>query len=250
MIKYPAIPWLTAALVLAATATPRAQEADPDFDPLGIHEQLPQLIRVQVEFIEVPHPVLTRLLTRPDTSADHTRLRAVLTDLIAKGEATVAETMIVTARSGQKATSESIKEFIYPTEYEPPGRDLPIPPWNFMRRQCVRPPNIVAFETRNAGHALEIEPTIGTAGLIDLRFVWNDTHLDSLITWHEYRDAMGDGSTRMPTFKTLRVNHSLPLLDGTFQLASIVNPAPATATDPGPRRLVFIGAHILPIPAP
>ena len=30
------------------------------------------------------------------------------------------ETMMVVARSGEKATSEGISEFIYPTEYEPP----------------------------------------------------------------------------------------------------------------------------------
>lgn len=85
----------------------------------------------------------------------------------------------VTARSGQKATIEVIREFIYPTEYEPP--ELPnsvgstsslIGDLGSQQSFPVTPATPTAFETRNTGVTLEIEPTIGDNDfVIDLRFV-------------------------------------------------------------------------------
>ena len=84
----------------------------------------------------------------------------------------------VTARSGQKATIEVIREFIYPTEYEPPelpqgggggggggGGAVVIP-------AIATPATPTAFEMRATGVTLEIEPTIGANDfVIDLRFL-------------------------------------------------------------------------------
>ena len=56
-------------------------------------------------------------LAKP-ASADATELRKQVQDMVSKNEAKVLETQITVARSGRKATSESIHEFIYPTEYE------------------------------------------------------------------------------------------------------------------------------------
>src|SRR5690606_34434298 len=81
----------------------------------------------------------------------------------------------VTARSGQKATIEVIREFIYPTEYEPP--ELPtsvgsstvgglgigggLTGAGSTSSFPVTPATPTAFETKNTGVTLEIEPTIG-----------------------------------------------------------------------------------------
>jgi general secretion pathway protein D len=99
----------------------------------------------------------------------------------------------VTARSGQKATIEVIREFIYPTEYEPPeipqtvgstggssggiggGSTASIP---------VTPATPTAFETRNTGVTLEIEPTIGENDfMIDLRFVPEIVEFEGFINY-------------------------------------------------------------------
>jgi len=47
-------------LVLPAGAP--AQEAAREIDPPALQDELPRLVRVQVEFIEMPHATLTRLL--------------------------------------------------------------------------------------------------------------------------------------------------------------------------------------------
>src|SRR5678815_1788136 len=66
----------------------------------------------------------------------------------------------VTTKSGQRAVIEIIREFRYPTEFDPPqipqtfngtgGGSFP-----------VTPTTPTAFETRNTGVTLEVEPVIG-----------------------------------------------------------------------------------------
>ena len=105
---------------LAFTIMPRAQVGTPEFDPLGEHNNLPKLIRVQVEFIEVSHEQFTGLMAVPKISANDGELRKQVAQLVKDGKGSIVETMMCTARSGQRATSESIREHIYATEYEPP----------------------------------------------------------------------------------------------------------------------------------
>jgi hypothetical protein len=190
------------------------------------------------------------LLADPAAQGDALHTQALR--LAEQGKAEIIDTHVITALSGRKATLESIRELIYPTEYEPPG----LPPWpgtpplDLQPLKNFRPPPLIAFETRNTGIELEVEPTLGSDGLIDLRFAWDDTKLAGLVTWQQYRDEFGDGSTRMPTFTTQRVNTSVTLLEGTYQLANIQNPTPAAIPEAATRRLIFIGAHLLQQPTP
>ncbi len=48
-----------AALWISPIQISQAQTGTPEFDPHGEYDDLPKLIRVQVEFIDVPYPVLT-----------------------------------------------------------------------------------------------------------------------------------------------------------------------------------------------
>lgn len=146
----------------------------------------------------------------------------------------------VTARSGQKATIEIIREFIYPTEYEPP--ELP----NSVGQTSgfggygglvggsgggsfpVTPATPTAFETRNTGVTLEIEPTIGENDfVIDLRFVPEIVEFEGFINYGSPiqspgTDALGNPVTstitenriEMPVFSTRRVNTALTIYDG------------------------------------
>jgi general secretion pathway protein D len=146
----------------------------------------------------------------------------------------------VTAKSGQKATIEIIREFIYPTEYEPPelpqqvgqgvggggigggllgggGGSFP-----------VTPATPTAFDTRNTGVTLEIEPTIGQNDfVIDLRFVPEIIEFEGFINYGSPiqspgTDALGNPTNtvitenriEMPVFSARRVNTSLTIYDG------------------------------------
>ncbi len=144
----------------------------------------------------------------------------------------------VTARSGQKATIEIIREFIYPTEYEPPelpnsvgangggggGLGLQQSAGIFP----VTPATPTAFETRNTGVTLEIEPTIGDNDfVIDLRFVPEIVEFEGFINYGSpiqspATDFLGNPTTvtitenriEMPVFSSRRVNTSLTIYDG------------------------------------
>ena len=115
----------------------------------------------------------------------------------------------VTTRSGQKAIIEIIREFRYPTEFDPPQI-----PQNFggggnggtgttqINSFPVTPTTPTSFETRNTGVTLEVEPVVGPdscparhdAGL--LRFLAGvDLYekLESLaLLFHFVRDRLGD----------------------------------------------------------
>jgi general secretion pathway protein D len=146
----------------------------------------------------------------------------------------------VTARSGQKATIEIIREFIYPTEYEPP--ELPnsvgttssfgfgggVTGGNTGGSFPVTPATPTAFETRNTGVTLEIEPTIGENDfMIDLRFVPEIVEFEGFINYGSPISSAGsdifgnpiqviitENRIEMPVFSTRRVNTALTIYDG------------------------------------
>lgn len=145
----------------------------------------------------------------------------------------------VTARSGQKATIEVIREFIYPTEYDPPeipqniggggggfggGGGVAAAPQNIP----VTPANPTAFETRNTGVTLEIEPTIGENDfVIDIRFLPQIVEFEGFVNYGSpilspSVDADGNPITlvitenriEMPVFSKRSVDTSLTIYDG------------------------------------
>ena len=133
------------------------------------------------------------------------------------------ETFVVArARSGQKASVEHVTEIIYPTEYAPADISdastvTPLPP----KLSSVSAPAIpTAFETRNVGFTLEIEPTLSEPDKdVDLRFV------PERVTLVGQSIAGQDMSkTEMPIFEVQRMNTSsrlkinVPFMIGTMNL--------------------------------
>lgn len=213
-------------------------------------EDGPRNIRICIQFIEVPHPVLTELMADPKTAgpALHDKVLALAND----GAVKLLETCVVTGKHGQKATVESIRETIYPTEYEPPqlpgtqSSRFAQPP---QQQPLVRPEPPSAWETRNVGTTLEIEPCLADTGrMVDLRFVPEIIQLARLDTFKEYIDWWGDASIRMPVFQTWRTNTSMTLLAGQFAMVGVITPKPNGAGPTVTRKLlVFARADILPV---
>ncbi|MEO1855942.1 MAG: Amuc_1098 family type IV pilus outer membrane protein, partial [Rubritalea sp.] len=146
----------------------------------------------------------------------------------------------IVARSGEKATIEIIREFIYPTEYEPPqlpdsvgttqglgggGGGVGVTGGSTFP---VTPATPTAFETRNTGVTLEVEPTLGEDGYtIDLRFAPEIVDFEGFINYGSpiqtaATDAVGiprtvtitENRIEMPVFSTRRVNTGLTIYDG------------------------------------
>ena len=169
------------------------------------------------------------------------QVQLIMRGLAQKKGADLMTAPSVTAKSGQKATIEIVREFIYPTEYEPPelpqstggngnlggllgglgggggGGSFP-----------VTPATPTAFDTRNTGVTLEIEPTIGENDfVIDLRFVPEIVEFEGFINYgspiqSSSTDALGNPVTNvitenrieMPVFSARRVNTALTIYDG------------------------------------
>jgi len=136
----------------------------------------------------------------------------------------------VVARSGQLAKIEVIREFIYPTEYDPPeipdtsasgdifvsGSDVVV-----STGSPVTPANPAAFETRNLGVTLEVDPVIGADGFtIDLNLNPEVVEFDGFINYGSPIQDPGTGvvltenAINMPVFSTRRVATSLTIWDG------------------------------------
>ncbi len=227
---------------------------ETEFNPLGREvpiEELPALVRVQVEWIELTHLKMSELLKEESErktpggllSADAGVLRGKLDSLIGKGEARVIETSVGVARSGQKATVESISEYIFPTEYEPGGIIVE----SDGKKTISKLPLATAFETKNLGTTLEIEPTIGEdSRIIDLRLLPEITYLNGKTKYGSHKEGESEMEVEMPTFYKLGVNTSATLISGQQLFLASQTPVNLETgqADPELRVMVFVKAEV------
>ncbi|MEZ5384001.1 MAG: Amuc_1098 family type IV pilus outer membrane protein [Prosthecobacter sp.] len=96
----------------------------------------------------------------------------------------------VTTKSGTRATMEVTREFIYPTEFDPPqlpqgqGGGLNIGGSGGGGQQIATPTTPTAFEMRQTGVRLEAEPTVGADGnTIELTLAPEVVEFDGFINY-------------------------------------------------------------------
>jgi general secretion pathway protein D len=104
----------------------------------------------------------------------------------------------VTTKSGQRAVIEIVREFRYPTQFQPPqipqtvgsvttrGEGLvgDLIPLGGSSSTPVTPTTPTAFETRNTGVMLEVEPVVGPDGVtIDLNLVPQVVEFEGFINY-------------------------------------------------------------------
>jgi hypothetical protein len=248
---------LIASCWLALSSVPRAETGTPAYDPLGEFNDLPKQIRVQVEFIDVSHEQLTSLMYGPKASANDGELRQQVAQLVKDGKANIVETLLCIAKSGHKATTEAVEELIYPTEYEPAQMPDKL---EFKTkeeaaaaktepRDFATGPTPSAWETRNVGSTLEIEPTLDEgAKTIDLRFVPEIVYHVGNTVWAEWKDKYGNAPIQMPTFYTVRVNTSVTLGVGQYLMVAALSPKTKDgATDFSRKLMLFVKADVLTV---
>ena len=239
----------------AAGKSPGTSDSPAATDPCCADAPSPKLVQVQVEYIELSHESLTKLLflAKP-ASADATKLREQLQDMIAKNDAKVLETQILVSRSGQKATTESIHEFIYPAEANVP---MTAPPADGTKPQPLVPlPTSVlpfvpsSFETRNLGCTLEIEPTIDEYGtFVDLRFVPEIVWHTGNTTWVEFNDQHGNiHKVQTPDFYIFRLNTAITCIKGQYMLAAVQSPKNSQGeVDMTRKVMIFVKCDVLSV---
>lgn len=148
----------------------------------------------------------------------------------------------VTTKSGQRAVIEIVREFRYPTQFQPPQI-----PQTFAERATiatgttigtgatagsgafpVTPTTPTAFETRNTGVTLEVEPVVGPDGVtIDLNLVPQVVEFEGFINYGSpiqttSTNFLGQTSTTIltpniinqPIFSARKVTTSVSVWDG------------------------------------
>jgi general secretion pathway protein D len=100
----------------------------------------------------------------------------------------------VTTKSGQRAVIEIVREFRYPTQFQPPQIPQSFNPPNNSSVAVgstsqanvfpITPTTPTAFETRNTGVTLEVEPVVGPDGVtIDLNLVPQVVEFEGFINY-------------------------------------------------------------------
>ena len=227
---------------------------------------------ILIEYIRLDHKTANQLVrTHSPSAADAQKLRDELEELIEAGNATLDDTQWLRAKSGQRAKEESITERIYPTEYDPP--EIPNNTGSIAAvkskdnqaeadRQAhalnqLQPPttgifpmtsaNPTAFETRNLGLILEVDPVITDGSkTIELNLAAEiTTELELTYFTREGREetAKGIDHIMMPTFYARKVTTQLEVIPGNYNLLAIQKPH----DDNGDRILVLLRADLVPI---
>ncbi len=160
---------------------------------------------------------------------------------------------IVRARSGNKSNVENLTEIIYPTEYEPaklsnavtagitatnkdgieiPAGPLPVPGPVAIARTPATP---TAFETRNTGFTMELEPTLSEdSNSVDLRIVPEHVTLVGKST-----AGQEFSTTEMPIFETQRLNMAATLTLNEPCLLGTPSLPPGSKQDPDSAKRVW-----------
>jgi len=166
------------------------------------------------------------------------QVQMIMRGLAQKKGADIMTAPSVVARPGQNATIEIIREFIYPTEYEPPelpnqvgggfggggGIGLGTTGSSFP----VTPATPTSFDTKKTGVTLEVEPSVGANdNVIDLRFSPTIVEFEGFVNYGSpitspASDALGnpvqivitENRIEMPVFSVRRVTTGLTIYDG------------------------------------
>ena len=167
------------------------------------------------------------------------QIQMIMRGLSQKKGADIMTAPSVVALPGQSATIEIIREFIYPTEYEPP--ELPNQVGGGIGGQQggiggggggagfpVTPATPSAFDTKNTGVTLEVEAQIdANDSIIELRFTPTIVEFEGFINYGSpitapATDALGnpvqivitENRIEMPVFSIRSVKTGLTIYDG------------------------------------
>ena len=209
----------------------------------------PKLLHIYSEIIEISSIEYAELMTDPMTNTNQTALRNKLIQQVEAGEAKLFSNQSITTRSGERATTESIEEFLYPTEYEP-GESFPSSNQNGKPSgfQMVLPPTPTAFETRNLGTIIEVEPIFSkNPKVIDITFrpeIAKQTGYNILSEWNT---KLAKVNVQMPNIYTMRLKTSFTAYDNQFTLVATYSPETNGVTDESRKLLHFTKTSILKV---
>lgn len=147
--------------------------------------------------------------------------QVIMRGLSQNGGLSRLDTATLIANSGQKATLSNGREFVYPSEYEPP--ELP----NTVNAGAngfypVTPATPTAFETRNVGMSLEAEATVSAdKNYIDIKLIPELVSFDGFVNYGSpITTSVPDPLTGLPVEVVLTKNEILQPVFESVKLTS------------------------------
>ena len=203
---------------------------------------------VLVEHIKLDEPTATKLIR--DYRGDGDRLRKQLQALIDGEKAELLESAYLIARAGKRAKIESIHEFIYPTEYDPPEIPTKVAAEVADGADLSTPSNPTAFDVRNIGNTLEVELKVDqAAGLISLELAPEVVEYVGDTTY-----GKGLSEAQQPSFHVIKSYASIVVKSDRYALLGLQTPRDHKSSgarpkrDPSHRVFVMVRATILEDP--
>lgn len=169
--------------------------------------------------------------------------KALLLKLREDKEIKLMATPTTTAKSGERSSIEVVREFLYPTEFDPPN--VPEPDKITGKAGPVTPATPTAFEMRPVGLRMETEAVVGQDGSIDLQLAPELTSFEGFINYGspiKERNESNAGSRveltltenriPQPVFSTSKIRTNVTIADGSYVILGGSANEPAITLDP------------------
>lgn len=180
-------------------------------------------MQVQVDLFEVDHATMQTLLAAPVLIRKGALLRGRLEELVKEGEAERFDTLLL--RTSARGEITSVREWIYPTEYEPMELSMPTNGPLFSPTSGAGHSEIpipTAYETRDVGAVMRIDATREAGGLIDLDWETDYTEMAGLVS-HGRRKTPGGNvyDLLMPDIDSMSPAGLLKVKAGTWKFVAV-----------------------------
>jgi hypothetical protein len=245
---------IACAIFFAPTFFAKAQSKQPETKVAAASDSPRKVVRVQVEFIEVSHEMLTDLLSGENKPQDDVAMRKNISELVKQGKARIFETLLCSSLSGTKSLSRSGLELIYPTTFEPAQISTnPVFPTNGTPQEPkygkdATGPSPVEFDTRDLGNRMECEATIQpNLQQIDLIIAPEIISHVGFEAYSKWKGAYDKTDIKMPNIYAIKFHSSITVSAGKPFFISAVSPKDENGkTDTTRKLMVFVKADIVP----
>lgn len=169
--------------------------------------------------------------------------KALLLKLREDKDIKLMATPTTTAKSGERSSIEVVREFLYPTEFDPPN--VPEPDKITGKAAPVTPATPTAFEMRPVGLRMETEAMVGHDGSIDLQLAPELTSFEGFINYGSPIKERSEGNVGspveltltenripQPVFSTSKIRTNVTIADGSYVILGGSANEPAITLDP------------------
>ncbi len=210
----------------AAFSDEKAKPKQPAKTPAS-DASVHQMINVQVEVFSVPRAVASALIFDAPQKAGNDAVIEKLHAMVKEGKAKLVASPAVTTLSGEKAVNESVQDFRYPSEFEPPKFPTTVlPEANPDAKKQPSPlyPVPTAFEGQKVGIMLECEAVADGRDVVQLNLNFESLEFIRMNKFEGDRTATEKTSVDQPLFYRKHIQTNVAAKSGLAVFLGSVEP--------------------------